>query len=242
MNDNQNTTDNYPVAGKTSTGEKVKRVILILVLLILFVGCPLIVLNTAWQGFQGILAPFEQANQTLKTQVAEFLHPTPTIIPDPITIIHEVRSLARLETVRYSVEKVITAEIGQGTFSFLFGDRILFVAHGSVTAGVDLAKLTKDDMKVDNVGALRVHLPDPEIFIVTLDNDKSYVYDRQIGWLTHGEVTLETQARQAAEDAIKQAAVDDGITDLARTNAENYLGRLFTSLGFKGVVFVKSAP
>jgi hypothetical protein len=92
------------------------------------------------------------------------------------------------------------------------------------------------------VGALRVHLPDPEIFDVTLDNDKSYVYDRQIGWLTHGEVTLETQARQAAEDAIKQAAVEDGIIDLARTNAENYLGRLFTSLGFKGVVFVKSAP
>ena len=72
----------------------------------------------------------------MKTEVAQLLHPTPTIIPDPVTIIHEVRSLARLESIQYSVEKVITAEIAQGQFDFLFGDKLLFVAHGTVIAGV----------------------------------------------------------------------------------------------------------
>ena len=78
----------------------------------------------AQQAFQ----PIQQANSAMQTQVSELLNPTPTVIPDPVTIIHDVRALARLETIQYSIEKVITAEIGQGTFDFLFGDRLLFVA------------------------------------------------------------------------------------------------------------------
>ena len=84
---------------------------------------------------QAATAPFQQvnqANQALQTQMANLLHPTPTIIPDPVTYINEVRALARLETIQYSIEKVITGETGGGTFKALFGDKILFVAswHG----------------------------------------------------------------------------------------------------------------
>src|SRR5574342_510788 len=90
------------------------------------------------------LGPFnqvQQANAGLQTQVADLLHPTPTILPDPVTYISEVRALARLETIQYSVEKVITAEVGQGTFNFLFGDKMIFVAHGVVIAGIDMEKI-----------------------------------------------------------------------------------------------------
>ena len=79
---------------------------------------------------QQTLAPITDTTNTLRTQVAKVLHPTPTILPDPVTIINEVRSLARLETIQYSVEKIITAETGQEVFGPLFGDRLLFVAHG----------------------------------------------------------------------------------------------------------------
>ena len=43
------------------------------------------------------IAPFEQSNAALQTQVANLMHPTPTIIPDPVTIISDVHALARLE-------------------------------------------------------------------------------------------------------------------------------------------------
>ncbi len=43
-----------------------------------------------------ITAPIEDVRQSLREQVAAMTHPTPTIIPDPITIIHEIRSLSRL--------------------------------------------------------------------------------------------------------------------------------------------------
>lgn len=133
----------------------------------------------------------EMAN-SVSTQVANVLHPTPTIIPDPVTIVHEVRSLARLETIQYSVEKVITAESGQGIFGFLVGDRLLFVAHGTVIAGVDLEKLQPEDMRVED-GVLYVKLPEAEVFIASLDNERSYIYDRQQGFLTRGNQLLETE-------------------------------------------------
>ncbi|PKO18607.1 MAG: hypothetical protein CVU39_03970 [Chloroflexi bacterium HGW-Chloroflexi-10] len=184
-----------------------------------------------------LVSPLTQANQSLNTQVAEFLHPTPTIIPDPVTIIHAVRSLARLETIHYSVEKIITAEVGQDELKFLFGDKLLFVAHGYVIAGIDLQKMETKDM-VFKDGALQVTLPETEIFVATLDNDLSYVYDRETGLFRRNDIELETKARQAAEAAIQAAALDDGILEQARTNAENYLSRLLSSLGYNQVLFV----
>ena len=178
----------------------------------------------------------QQANEGLQTQVAELLNPTPTIIPDPVTYINEVRALARLETIQYSVEKVITAETGQGTFDFLFGDRMLFVAHGVVIAGIDMEKIGPDQLRLEN-GVLYVTLPPAEIFVATLDNQKSYVYDRETGFLNKGVQDLETLARQSAEDEIRKAALDDGILQQAQTNAENYLFRFFQSLGYDNVIF-----
>ena len=185
---------------------------------------------------QQTLAPFADTTNILRTQVAKILNPTPTILPDPVTIINEVRSLARLETIQYSVEKIITAEVGQEIFGPLFGDRLLFVAHGTVIAGVDLNKLETSDLNL-NGGVLTVRLPDAEIFIAAVDNEKSYVYDRQTGLFTKGEQDLETLARQAAEEEIYQAALDDGILDQAAVNGEVYLSKLFGALGFENVIF-----
>lgn len=199
------------------------------------------VVRAVQETAQNGLAPINEITSNLSTQVADFLHPTPTIIPDPVTIVNEIRTLARLETIQYTVEKVITAETGQGPFGFLFGDRLLFVAHGMVIAGIDLAKVDQSDFWM--VGdVLYVHLPEPEIFIATLDNDQSYVYHRDTGVLTHGDINLETAARQVAEDEIENAALEDGILDLARQNAESYLYRLLRDLGYPEVIFVSETP
>ena len=48
------------------------------------------------------LAPITDTTHNLQTQAAKIFNPTPTILPDPVTIINEVRSIARLETIQYS--------------------------------------------------------------------------------------------------------------------------------------------
>jgi hypothetical protein len=205
---------------------------LLLIFALTAIGLVWIVRDT----IQASVRPIDTVTGSVATRVAQALNPTPTILPDPITIIQGVRSLARLETIQYTVEKVITAESGQGTLGFLFGDKLIFVAHGVVIAGVDLDKLQPSDLRVQD-GVLYVTLPDAEVFAASLDNDKSYVYDRNVGALTKGSETLETDARRAAEAAIRSAAEEDGILRLARDNAESYLYRLFLSLGFSEVIF-----
>ncbi|HEY5573222.1 MAG TPA: DUF4230 domain-containing protein [Anaerolineales bacterium] len=200
------------------------------------------VVRRSVQQAEQAVQPVTDLSNAVGTQMAQVLNPTPTVIVDPVTIVRQVRSLARLETIQYSVEKVITAESGQGPFGFLFGDRLLLVAHGEVIAGVDLSKLSPDDLRVrDNV--LYVSLPEPEIFVATLDNEQTYVYDRETGILTQRDINLESTARQAAEQAIREAALEDNILNQARVNAENYLHRLFIDIGnYDEVIFVGGTP
>lgn len=217
---------------------------LIIVFLLLFglIGLGIILLvREAVTTAQDTVRPVNEMTSNVGTQVAQFLNPTPTVLPDPVTIIHGVRSLARLETIQYSIEKVITAETGQGTFGFLFGDRLIFVAHGVVIAGVDLSKLQPGDLWVEG-SVLYVRMPEPEVFVATLDNEKSYVYNRDTGALTHGDINLETTARRAAEDEIRTAALEDGILQQAGQNGENYLSRLLLELGYPEVIFVQATP
>lgn len=198
------------------------------------------IVQTVRQSAQAATAPFQQvnqANQALQTQMSNLLHPTPTIIPDPVTYINEVRALARLETIQYSIEKVITGETGGGTFKSLFGDKILFVGHGTVIAGIDMEKIQPGDLHFEN-GVLTVKLPPAEVFIATLDNEKSYVYDRQTGILAKPDVNLETLVRQRAEEEILKAALEDGILAQAQKNAEAYLFKFFAALGYPNSIFV----
>ncbi|MEW6288000.1 MAG: DUF4230 domain-containing protein [Chloroflexota bacterium] len=211
----------------------------ILILIVLVAGVYFIV-QTVREASQAAAEPFQQvneANRALQTQVANLLNPTPTIIPDPVTYINEIRALARLETIQYSVEKVISGQTGGGTFEALFGDKILFVGHGKVIAGIDMDKLRPEHLRYEN-GVLTVNLPPAEIFIATLDNEKSYVYDRETGLLTKPDPNLETLVRQKAEQEILKAALEDGILEQAQVNAEAYLLKFFAALGFPNTIFV----
>jgi hypothetical protein len=180
-----------------------------------------------------VTSPVNSVSGTIGTQAAQILHPTPTIVADPVTIIKQVRSLSRLETSSFTIEKVITADSGEGPFGFLFQDKLLLVAHGEVIAGVDLGRM--DDGSVKVVGtSVFVTLPASEVFV-------AYVYDRQTGVLGQ-QKDLETLARQKAQQAILQAAIDGGILNLAQDNADQVVKKLLEALGFTDINFVHGTP
>ncbi len=223
-----------------NTGKNLLPWILVIGILVILIGAAVGVVISIQRTTQQAVQPVSEMTSDLGTQVARILHPTATVLPDPVTIINQIRPLARLETIQYTVEKVITAEVGQGALAPLLGDKLLFVGHGYVTAGIDLEKLSAKDLVVEG-GAIQVRLPTAEIFDATLDNDKSYVYDRETGLLTHGDVNLETLARQAAEDQIRTAALDDGILGQAQANAESYMRSLLNKLGYYQVTFIQTS-
>ena len=210
---------------------------------VLIVGLLIIAALTGYgliSVLRGAVQPAAQAGGQVATTVAVLLPPTPTPLPDGEAVVLAMQSLARLETAQFTIEKVIIKEQGQGALGALFGDRVIFVAHGEVIAGVDLSKLVQGDVAVLPNGKAFVTLPAAEILVTTIDNDKSYVVDRQTGLLTKGNINLETEARQEAQHEIENAALEAGVLDQAQKNAETYLRQLMSALGYTDVTFVRA--
>lgn len=170
-----------------------------------------------------------------------FPQPTPTIYPSAVTIIEQVQMLGRLETVSYHIEKVVTAESGQGPLGFLLGDRLLLIARGTVIAGVDLQEVGPGDVLVTDDGTIYFRLPKARVFVATLDNQRTEVYDRRTG-LVGMNPQLETAARQQAEQLILEAAEEYGILEKADENARLVMRSLLNALRLEHVIFVAVLP
>ena len=162
--------------------------------------------------------------------------PTVTIDTTRPSVVERVRALSRLETVHYQMEKVISGNSAGPLPDFLTSDRILLVAHGEVVGGVDFNKLASRDIEVDG-GSVTITLPKPEVLYSKLDNNRTYVYDRQTGLFSKPDPNLESQLRAEAEEQIVQAAIEDGILVKASDNAQETLRTLLEGLGYDDVQF-----
>ena len=184
------------------------------------------------------LQPLAQANQSMQTQVAQLMNPTPTIIPDPVTYIYQIQALARLETIQYSVQQVVEIDYKQGTLSFFFGNKILCQVKAKITAGIDMQKIQPGDMQFQN-DILYVKLPPAEIFTNAVDESKTEIFDIQTGPLADPDPNQVLECILAAKEVILKAAMEDNILGQAQTNAEAYLLNFFAALGFPNTIFVK---
>jgi len=200
-------------------------------LCVLLLSCALLAFATLKNGFDGI-------GKLAGVFPSILSSPTVTIDTSRPTVLDEVRSLSKLETVHYQLEKVVTGKSSGPLPDFLTSDKILLVAHGEVVAGVDLSKITEDDVSVVS-NTVTIRLPKAEVLYSKLDNDKTYVYDRQTGIFSRPDPNLETQIREAAEQDILNTAMEDGILDQAATNAQDVLRTLLTGLGYKQVNFTQ---
>jgi hypothetical protein len=155
-------------------------------------------------------------------------------------VITQVRQLNRLETVSFTIEKVIEGGQDQGNplLNDLLGDRLLFIAHGNVIAGVDFSQLQPDDVVTLPDGSVSLRLPPAQILSHTLDNEQSRVYDRRVGLLTKGDPNLESQVRAEADQEIVTAACQGGILTQADANAQTQVRALLESMGVKQVTLL----
>jgi len=150
-------------------------------------------------------------------------------------VVEKIRQLSRLETVVYSLDKIVEGD-RQSPYlpDFLVGDKLLLVAHGEVIAGVDLGQLKPGDVSVRG-DAVQVRLPAPQVLSTRIDNDRTRVYSRTTGLLVPADPNLESQVRLVAEQQIAQAALADGILDKARQNARTSVTALLYGLNFHTV-------
>ena len=121
---------------------------------------------------------------------------------------------------------------------------MVFVAYGKVVAGVDFSEMSVDDLQVVDAKTVRVHLPEAVLFddLPALDNERSFVADRDTGLLTRADPKLETEVRRVAEGTIKEVALQSGVVDRADFNAQNYMLNFLQGLGFDNVEFYDVTP
>src|SRR6185369_17669039 len=151
---------------------------------------------------------------------------------DRVAVIREMRALQRFETASFTIEKIIDGGTSGNVFQqFLFGDKILLIAHGQVIAGFDLSQISDKDVEVKDQ-TIRITLPKAQILVTTLDNTQTKVYDRTRGILSPGDKDLESKAREAAETSITKAACEGGILKQAEDNARKELTAFLSALGF----------
>jgi uncharacterized protein DUF4230 len=151
-------------------------------------------------------------------------------------VVQNIQRLQRLETVVYSVEKIVTGTQDSAYLPrALAGDRILLIVYGEVTAGIDLGKLDTSSIAVRD-RSISLQVPPAEIFSTRIDNAKTQVYSRETGLFVRPDPNLETIARRAAEQQVHQAAVDSGILKTAADNGRMTLQKLLEGLGFESVV------
>jgi hypothetical protein len=153
------------------------------------------------------------------------------------TVVDRIQRLQRLETVVYTVDKLVTgAKENPILPDFLAGDRLLMMVHGEVVAGIDFANLKPDDVRIDGK-QIHLHLPAAQLFSTRLDSGKTRVYSRQTGLLVPTDPNLETQVRQEAERQMQDAALADGILKTAQQNAASTIASLLQGLGFEKIDF-----
>ena len=150
-------------------------------------------------------------------------------------VVRQIQQLERLETVNYTMDKIISGERDNPYLpKFLAGDRLLLVVHGEVIGGIDLAKIQPRDVSV-NGRSVSLGLPAAEIFSTRIDNAKTRVYSRDTGLFTSPDPNLESEVREAAERQLQQAALEDGVLKSAEQNAQSALTSMMKGLGFEQV-------
>lgn len=162
---------------------------------------------------------------------------TLTIDVSQPTVVDRIQRLQRLETVVYTMDKIVSGAKETPFFpDFLAGDRLLMLVHGEVVAGIDFSNLKPGDVRVDGK-QVHLHLPAPQVFSTRIDSTKTRVYSRQTGLLVPTDPNLETQVRQEAEHQLQLAAMADGIMRTAQQNAASTITSLLLGLGFEKIEF-----
>lgn len=133
--------------------------------------------------------------------------------------------------------------------SFVAGERTMMVATGSVDAAVDFSGLGPAAVEVsEDRTTVSITLPAPELTEAHIDNEHTYVAERQRGLFDRvGEFLSSNPGDDAqlyvhAEAQLAEAAAQSELLVRAKANTRAMLTSLLEALGFESVTIRFDAP
>ena len=149
-------------------------------------------------------------------------------------ILQAIQQTGQLVTVEYSLSKIVRANDNKTWYKL--GDRkILISVEATVKAGVDLQRLTAEDVTIDGM-QISLQLPPPTIFSVVLSPEKIRVQYEDVSFFRNRFSVTEREALLAqAEKQIRGLADSLGVLQTARTNATSFMEKLLRQSGFETI-------
>jgi hypothetical protein len=145
-------------------------------------------------------------------------------------VLKEMTVLGKLELSNFSFRDVIEQELVR---DYLPNPKAILIVQGEAIGCLDLTKIKPEDIASKD-DTLIVHLPDPELCSYRIDHSKSKIYDTEYAFMN--EQSLINEAYTRAEAKIKQSALEMGILEQTKKNAELVLKPLLESISGKKVV------
>ena len=146
-------------------------------------------------------------------------------------VLQETQRLGRLELAKFMFKDVVEHEM---QVSFLPNPKVLLLVQGEATGCIDLSKILDKNI-VSKGDSLLITLPEPEVCSFKIDHSKSKIYDASLTFLN--EETMIGDAYKQAEEKIKTSALDLGLLQQTKANANLVLKPLFENLSGKKVGF-----
>lgn len=178
---------------------------------------------------------------------------TKTIDRSSPVVLKAIQDLRQLRTATGHFEVIVDVEKDTRFVpAAIRGERVLFVAVGTVDAGVDLSNLDEDAIDVDeDRRRAAVELPRARLLGVRVNPSLSYVYDRDRGLIDRvasvfqDNPTGERQLYVLAEQKLLAAARGgSGLLARAERNTRATLVAMLRALGFEEIAirFVSDLP
>ena len=158
----------------------------------------------------------------------------------PPPILTELREMTDLHAAQAEFEVVIDDEKDVRYMpAVLAGERVQFVAVGTVDAVVDLSTLhgRRHRLTTRTTNSVIVTLPSPTIADPVIDHEQSHVMNRdrglfnRLGGLFSDNPTSEAALYDAASEKMADAAAQSGLVAMAEEHVEDVLETTITRLG-----------
>lgn len=146
-------------------------------------------------------------------------------------VLQEITAMGKLELVKFNFKDVVEHEVVK---EWLPNSRAVLIVSGEAIGCIDLTKVQLTDIVANQTDTLLIYLPEPELCVNKINHEQSKVYNVEYAMFEEGKLISEAYAK--AEKQIGTSALQMGILDQTRENAEKMLKPLLEKVSGKKVL------
>lgn len=158
----------------------------------------------------------------------------PEAIVNHNTILTTVEELGRMELVRFNFKDVVEYE--KEVSRWIPNSKVMLIVTGEAVGCVDFTKLTEQDIHFQGDSLVQISLPEPEVCYYKIDHNKSKVFSKENTYFQDADLVQESY--RYAEANVKEAAINSGILQQTKVNAEKVLKPMLEEITGRKVVLV----